>query len=206
MVQTDVRAPDERQVGPCFQSRSQPQRLRIVDDQNIRRTQVGLEGVGQTVTDRLIQIPVVLAQVGVTGAVDHVMQSLGQPEKLLFFRLNHHPFRRNTEFAQNRYQLGQHLGDAAPFGGRTDHPDGAIRDLRNQRRSLRLEIVHGGPQMGELRVLGQSDSFIRLYDSDQRFRHTLSIPTDPPRGRRPIRPTTSRQAPLPPQHVRNCLN
>ena len=105
---------------------------------------------------------------GISGAVNQIVDALGQLEEEGLVGADHRPPGVEAELVQDRDQLRQHLGHAAALGGRVHHPQPAAPQPSYQGSGLLAQLADGGGQVHDLGVGIQSQRLVNFYVLDHR--------------------------------------
>src|SRR5215217_4961439 len=128
------------------------------------------ELVGQAPAYGFVERPIVGAEVRFTGAMQEVVEALGEGEEASIVRPDNRPFCAHPELAQERDDYGHHLCHSTAMGGRVHHPDGAAVEAPYHLCGRVLEFVHGRRQ---LRVAAIGRERMSLFDGYQIYHGVL---------------------------------
>jgi hypothetical protein len=148
-VEPDMAAPDREQRHGSTQLARHRERLWVVNHQDV----TGADQLSQALRVRpvhgLVEYPVGLAELRHAFAVNQVVDPLGELEEPGIVAADDHPFDLHSQAAEQRHDGGQHLGDAAAFRRRVDHPDRPARELRHHALGLEVQFGDGGGEVGD---------------------------------------------------------
>ena len=101
MVKTDVTAPDCRDIHPLAEQGARAHGLWVMDHQHVAWLDEILHRRRVLRTDAVVDRAVRRPEIGIAGAVDEVVQGLGQPEEGLVLRFDHQPVGVDIQLTQN---------------------------------------------------------------------------------------------------------